>query len=149
MKLEKNVTTSENEEVAKNVVAEEEAVSESEETTEEDIDDPEMYEQKVQKWKEEYGKIYLSVFDEVELVWHKLNRKIYNEIMTAVEENKENVTEDMVIEERQLLVIKRCTIHPSQKEIDEILEDYPGILTSLSAEILKRSGFSRPLTVEV
>lgn len=119
------------------------------EKNEEDIDDTEMYEQKVQKWKEEYGKIYLSVFDEVELIWHKLNRKTYSEIMDSISEAQDKLSEDMVIEQRQLLVIQRCTIYPEKEVIDEILEEYPGILTSLSTEILKRSGFSKPLTVEV
>lgn len=130
-------------------VGEEAQEADEEEVDEEEDDETKMYEKQIQDWKSAHGKIYLSVFDEVELIWHKLNRKVYNEIMNAINDNDEDMTEEMLIERRQLLVIQRCTVHPALSELNEIIDEYPGILTSLSAEILKRSGFSKPLTIEV
>lgn len=162
MNLKDNVVNDENvileQEVKEQEVAAvpyEEVDKEAQEADEEEIDEEEdddetkMYEKQIQDWKSAHGKIYLSVFDEVELIWHKLNRKVYNEIMNAINDNDEGMTEEMLIERRQLLVIQRCTVHPALSELNEIIDEYPGILTSLSAEILKRSGFSKPLTIEV
>lgn len=118
-------------------------------------DDKETYDfknmspdQKVTLWKTLYNKIYLSVYDEEEFVWRKLKRREYTEIM----ENTPDENIDDVVEYRQYLTIRTCVLSPdatNQELIDDLLEEYPGLLTSLSAEILKKSGFSKPLTIEI
>lgn len=101
---------------------------------------------KIEKWRALYQKIYLSVYDEQEFVWRKIKRREYVEIMENTSE--ENI--DDVVEYRQYLTIKTCVLSPSlDTEIDDLLEEYPGLLTSLSAEILRKSGFSKPLTIEI
>lgn len=102
--------------------------------------------QKIERWRNLYQKIYLSVYDEQEFVWRKIKRREYVEIM----ENTPEENLDDVVEYRQYLTIKTCVLSPnSEQEIDDLLEEYPGLLTSLSAEILKKSGFSKPLTIEI
>lgn len=102
--------------------------------------------QKVERWRKLYQKIYLSVYDEQEFVWRKIKRREYVEIMDNTSE--ENI--DDVVEYRQYLTIKACVLSPNvETELDDLLEEYPGLLTSLSAEILRKSGFSKPLTIEI
>lgn len=102
--------------------------------------------QKVERWRALYQKIYLSVYDEQEFVWRKIKRREYVEIMENTSE--ENI--DDVVEYRQYLTLKACVLSPNvETELDDLLEEYPGLLTSLSAEILRKSGFSKPLTIEI
>lgn len=103
-------------------------------------------EEKIERWHELYDKIYLSVYDEHEFVWRKIKRREYTEIMNNTPE--ENI--DDVVEFRQYLTLKACVLSPhNENELDELIEEYPGLLTSLSSEILKKSGFSKPLTLEI
>lgn len=102
--------------------------------------------QKIERWRALYQKIYLSVYDEQEFVWRKIKRREYVEIMENTSE--ENI--DDVVEYRQYLTIKVCVLSPNvETDLDDLLEEYPGLLTSLSAEILRKSGFSKPLTIEI
>lgn len=101
--------------------------------------------EKIAHWKELYDKIYLSVYDEQEFAWRKIKRREYTEIM----ENTSDEGIDDVIEYRQYLTLKVCILSHTEQELDLILEEYPGLLTSLSGEILKKSGFAKPLTIEL
>lgn len=102
--------------------------------------------EKLDRWRALYQKIYLSVYDEQEFVWRKIKRREYVEIMEST--TAEEI--DDAVEQRQYLTLKTCILSPSgEQELDELLEEYPGLLTSLSAEILKKSGFSKPLTIEI
>lgn len=137
--VEQNIKTNEKEEVQVETILEQEL---SDEAPEETLSN----DQKIERWRELYQKIYLSVYDEQEFVWRKIKRREYVEIMENTSE--ENI--DDVVEYRQYLTIKTCVLSPNnEKEIDDLLEEYPGLLTSLSAEILKKSGFSKPLTIEI
>lgn len=103
-------------------------------------------EEKIERWHKLYDKIYLSVYDEHEFVWRKIKRREYTEIMNNTPE--ENI--DDVVEFRQYLTLKTCILSlNSEQELDDLIEEYPGLLTSLSSEILKKSGFSKPLTLEI
>ena len=103
-------------------------------------------EEKIERWHALYDKIYLSVYDEHEFVWRKIKRREYTEIMNNTPE--ENI--DDVVEFRQYLTLKTCVLSPDvEAHLDDLLEEYPGLLTSLSSEILKKSGFSKPLTLEI
>lgn len=101
--------------------------------------------EKIRYWKTLYDKIYLSVYDEEEFAWRKIKRREYTEIM----ENTPEEDIDDVIEYRQYQTIKACVLSPEGEMLDKLIEDYPGLLTSLSGEILKKSGFSKPLTIEL
>lgn len=98
------------------------------------------------EWRNAHEKIYLSVYDEHEFIWRKIKRREYSAIM----ENTPDENLDDVVEYRQLLTIKTCLLSPDNSDaIDKLIEDYPGLLVSLSSEILKKSGFSKPLTIEL
>lgn len=117
------------------------------ETIQEDAEEPLTPEQLIEKWKAVYNHIYLSVYDDQEFVWHKINRQEYAQIMDSIDETDKPI--DQVVEQRQTLTLEYALLSPDKKYLPEILQEYPGILTSLTAEILKKSGFSKPLTVEI
>lgn len=122
----------------------------NEETVNEEAADEEAQltpEELIAKWKKEYNRIYLSVYDDQEFVWHKINRQEYAQIMDSVDENDKSI--DEVVEIRQTLTLEYALLSPDKIYLPDILQEYPGILTSLTAEILKKSGFSKPLTVEI
>lgn len=121
-----------------------EAVADVVEDTEEEQLTPE---QLIEKWKALYNHIYLSVYDDQEFVWHKINRQEYAHIMDSVDETDKPI--DEVVELRQQLTLEYALLSPDKIYLPDILQEYPGILTSLTAEILKKSGFSKPLTVEI
>ena len=118
------------------------------ETTATDINEEEMTpEELIVYWKSLYKHIYLSVYDEQEFVWRKINRQEYAQIMDSVSEEDKAI--DEVVEARQMMTLQCCLLTPNKDILPELLSEYPGILTSLTAEILKKSGFSKLLTVEI
>lgn len=138
MNLNQSITPAE-EEVLQEEIQEEEQKREEDNVSAESI---------IETWRAQYGKIYLSVYDEQEFIWRKINRLEYVEIMDNTAEGEENI--DDLVEYRQRLTLYKCMLSPTSKEVlDILIDDYPGILTSLSAEILKKSGFSKPLTIEI
>ena len=94
------------------------------------------YESMIGEWKRQYGKIFATSFEGVEIVWRKLRRKEYVAIMGEV---KENETDKERIWRRQEAISKTVAIWP--QNIDEILEENAGIATLLSEEVVDHSGF--------
>ena len=94
------------------------------------------YESMIGEWKKQYGKIFSTSFEGVEVVWRKLRRKEYVSIMGEV---KENESEKERIWRRQEAISKVVALWP--ENIEEIIEENAGIATLLSEEVVDHSGF--------
>lgn len=141
-----DVTENTAEETPENTV--EDAAEETPEDTVEEVTE-ETPEDKIIKWKEAYPNgVFMSVYEEDDFVWHKIGRKDYTAIMESFKDNPEMSEEDAIIN-RQKALIASCLLYPEEPDFDELFERLPGIIVSLSTEILSRSGFTKPLTVKL
>lgn len=90
----------------------------------------------IDAWKAEYGKLYKSTIGDFAFIWRKLRRKEYVDIMS--QEKTADVQGDKVFA-RQALIVKAVTLYPDN--LDELLEENAGLATSISDEIIIKSGF--------
>lgn len=101
--------------------------------TEEDI------EKMIPEWKKQYGKIYKNTIDENDFViWRRITRREYKEIMTL---------SDMEFFNKQEEVVKTVLLYPSNA--DELIESIAGLATVLTEDILSKSGFDISETEEL
>lgn len=131
-----------------------ELIDETEDTLQEDLLqednlDEETPEAKITRWKEAYPNgIFMSVYDDMDFIWHKIGRRDYTGIMESFKDDIE-MTQEQAIMNRQKALISTCLLYPEEPNYDELFENLPGLVVSLSSEILAKSGFSKPLTVKL
>ena len=102
--------------------------------------------QQIDEWKKEYGHIFKTQIDDVSIIWRRLKRNEYVNLMTdSLNEEESNV--DKRIFTRQEEVLKTVALYPDN--IDEIIEDMGGIATNIAEDIMKASGFGGPETTEI
>ena len=102
-------------------------------------------ENRLKELKETYRKLYQTEFDDDIFIWHALSR---NEFTNIVNKTAEIEDDELRIIEREKLFVKAACIFPSadSKEMDTFIKDEDVMTTTLSNEILQRSGFVAPKT---
>jgi len=99
------------------------------------------YKDKIPEWKKLHGKIFKSTIDGQDYVWMKIKRSVYVEIMNHKEESED------AFYKRQELIVRKCVLFP--KNIDTLIETNGGLATTLSDEIIFKSGFDIQSTIEL
>lgn len=99
----------------------------------------------IEIWKEENGKIFKSIVNDKDYIWRRLKRKEYSEVMAI--KNSDDVDERIYA--RQVAITKIAVLNLSEEEIDRDLNDLAGLATTLSEEIMDKSGFNLTATFEL
>ena len=102
--------------------------------------------QQIAEWKAEFGKVFKSTVGDDVLIWRRLKRKEY---VTVMDDNfgGKDLTEFAQIYARQEAIIKMVTLWP--ENVQELVEGTAGLATTLSDEIVLRSGFQAPVIEEL
>lgn len=128
------------EEIKEEVVKEKKTTKkkESSKTSKNKLTEEEI-EKMIPEWKKQYGKIYKNTIDENDFViWRRITRREYKEIMTL---------SDMEFFNKQEEVVKTVLLYPSNA--DELIESIAGLATVLTEDILSKSGFDISETEEL
>ena len=110
------------------------------------IDEQVLSAEQIGEWKQEHGRIFKTDVGEISVIWRKIKRREYGEIM---DDNfgGEGLTDYMRVLKRQEAMVVKCTLWP--ENIEQIVEDTAGLATSVADEIVYRSGFEAPETKEL
>lgn len=89
--------------------------------------------EKIENWKKEFGdRIYNTTLFGETYIWRPLTRSEYREIRNTPGED------------REIIICIQQVLHPEDKDtFKELLEEKAGIATTLSEEILEKSGFAQ------
>ena len=88
-----------------------------------------------EKLKEIHGDVFITTVADVEIVWRKLKRSEYKEVMSI----KFDENEDINYFERQDFMAKKVILYP--ENVDSLLEDYAGISDIIATETMVKTGF--------
>lgn len=105
---------------SKNIAPEEEVISQAQ----------------IDEWKKEFGEIYRTHISNIDVIWHKLRRKEYVELMTQ-EYPEEN--QQARVFARQDNIVRSVVLAPA--DIDKYINGLAGFSTSIADEVMARSGF--------
>jgi hypothetical protein len=90
----------------------------------------------IKVWKAEHKKIYRTYVNNDEYVWRKLKRTEYTQLMS----NKaEDGREQLKLYERQEAIATMVVLYPTN--IAELIEENCGLATTISDEVVSKSGF--------
>lgn len=95
----------------------------------------------IPQWKQEYKRVFKNEFDGEIIIWRRLKRKEYKDIL------KQLVDEDDRLLSRQEKMVEAAVLFPFN--IKELLDENAGLATVLSEEILSKSGFALSYTEEL
>ena len=114
-----------------------------------------LTESQINDWKKQYKKIlqrdnslkkiYKSIVGEEVIIWRKLKRSEYIDIMTNSSFKDDDSNKSPYL--RQDAIVKMCCLYPSN--IDEIIEENGALSTYISDEIMLKSGFEITATTEM
>lgn len=96
----------------------------------------------IEKWKQEHKRIFKNDIDGETIIWRRLKRGEYKNILKEVEEDN-----DSQILTKQEKMVVAAMLYPFNAE--ELIEENAGLATVLSEEILARSGFAISYTEEL
>jgi len=99
----------------------------------------------IELWKEEHGKIFKSIVDGTDYIWRRIKRKEYSAVMGM----KDGEDIDERIYNRQYAIAKLVILNFTEEELDVKLEELAGLATTISDEVLEKSGFNLTTTVEL
>ena len=85
--------------------------------------------------KEEHGEVFVTNIAGVQIIWRKLKRSEYKEIMST----KFDDNEDIQYFERQDAMAKKVILYP--ENVDRLLEDYAGLSDIIATETMIKTGF--------
>lgn len=102
-------------------------------------DDNELTDEKIVAWKKEHKKIYKTVISDQVFIWKKLKRGDYIAIKGEVFDGI--TTQQMAALMQEESIVKRCVLYPSGEKLEEVIDEYAGIATSLADSIMEKSGF--------
>jgi hypothetical protein len=85
--------------------------------------------------KEEHGEVFVTEIAGVEIIWRKLKRSEYKEIMSK----KYDDNEDIQYFERQDAMARKVILYP--ENVDRLLEDYAGVSDIIATETMIKTGF--------
>lgn len=107
-------------------------------TQEETEDNFEAY---LDTWKAQYKRIFKNEIDGEVIIWRRLKRGEYKEILKA-----DTGEEDKILTKQELMV-KASVLYPF--DIESLIDENAGLATVLSEEILAKSGFAISYTEEI
>lgn len=93
-------------------------------------------------WKREYKKVFKNSIDGETIIWRRIKRGEYKDILNEVETDEDNK-----ILNKQERIVETSVLYPFN--IKEVIEDNAGLATVLSEEILAKSGFALSYTEEL
>ena len=96
----------------------------------------------IEQWKKEYKRVFKNDIDGDTIIWRRLKRGEYKNILKETEEDN-----DSQILTKQEKMVAAAVLYPFN--IEELIEDNAGLATVLSEEILARSGFAISYTEEL
>lgn len=96
----------------------------------------------IEKWKQEHKRIFKNDIDGDIIIWRRLKRGEYKNILNESEEDQDNK-----ILTKQEKMVATAVLYPFN--IEEVIEDNAGLATVLSEEILAKSGFAISYTEEL
>ena len=102
-----------------------------------------LSETQINEWKQKYRKIYKSVVGDSVVIFRKLNRAEYVNIMSHVEDDDAQIK----IYKRQDAITEAATLYP--ENVTELVEENAGFASLMADEILTRSGFNLVSTTEL
>lgn len=85
--------------------------------------------------KEKYGEVFVTSIAGIEIIWRKLKRSEYKEIMST----KYDDNEDIQYFERQDAMARKVILYP--ENVDMLLEDYAGVSDIIATETMIKTGF--------
>lgn len=85
--------------------------------------------------KEKHGEVFLTSIAGIEIIWRKLKRSEYKEIMST----KYDDNEDIQYFERQDAMARKVILYP--ENVDMLLEDYAGVSDIIATETMIKTGF--------
>lgn len=85
--------------------------------------------------KEEHGEVFVTNIAGIQIIWRKLKRSEYKEIMST----KFDANEDIQYFERQDAMAKKVILYP--ENVDRLLEDYAGVSDIIATETMIKTGF--------
>jgi hypothetical protein len=100
-------------------------------------------EQQIADWKSQWGRVFESTIVDDTYVWRQLRRKEYVSIMS----DKPGEDEGSLLYERQENIAKTAILFPDN--IADLIEANAGLATTLSDEIILKSGFDLSETKEL
>ena len=89
------------------------------------------------KIKEEQGlkEVFITEVADIEIIWRKLKRSEYKEIMT----NEYPENEDLAFYEKQEAIARKFILYPENAE--ELIEEFAGISDIVASETMVKTGF--------
>lgn len=85
--------------------------------------------------KEKHGEVFVTSIAGIEIIWRKLKRSEYKEIMST----KYDDNEDIQYFERQDAMARKVILYP--ENVDMLLEDYAGVSDIIATETMIKTGF--------
>ena len=101
--------------------------------------------EKIEGWKKEHGRIYKTTIDGESFIWRTLKRKEYVALMS--EDVDEETDPETRYYERQEKISKMVILHPEDSE--KLISENGGLATTISEEVISKSGFGIPDTEEL
>ena len=102
-------------------------------------------EAQIAEWKAQHGHVYKSEVDGEPVIWTRLKRGDYTEIMGA--EDSEDESPAQLLYRRQEEVCRRAILFP--EDVEAFISSSAGAATVLAEKILDHSGFSISETSEL
>ena len=101
-----------------------------------------LTEAQINDWKKQYGKIYKSIVGDEIVIFRKIKRSEYMQVMTDIDSE-----DPMKIFLRQDMITKMTTLYPNN--IEQLIEENGTLSTVVSGEVLGKSGFDLLSTTQL
>lgn len=88
-----------------------------------------------EEFKKDHKEVFITDMAGIQIVWRKLKRSEYKELMTS--EFSEH--EELQFLERQEFIAKKVILYP--ENVEELIEEYAGIAEIIATETMLRTGF--------
>lgn len=101
------------------------------------VDKEKLIEQTAEEIKEKYGlrEVFITNVADMYIVWRKLKRSEYKEIMTQT--YSEN--EDLAFYEKQDDIARKVILYP--ENVEELIEEFAGVSDIIASETMVKTGF--------
>lgn len=102
-------------------------------------------EKKLADLKAEYEKLFVTDYMGKRYVWRRLLQTEFDKVAQDTDHIEDD---DKLVASREKAFVQLCTLYPSKEEVEKDIEDSL-IASRVAREILFRSGFFPPRTVEL
>ena len=86
-------------------------------------------------FKKTHKEVYITDIAGLQIIWRKLKRSEYKELMTT----KFDDNEELEFLEKQDFVAKKVILYP--ENVEELLEEYAGVADLIATETMIKTGF--------